>query len=156
MRRLDEWGVKEPMHASLSVALPILQGAADEDREELVDLFARLLANAMNPKLNNVRQSFIDAVNNMDPPDAKIMHHMFSEKVTRIRRGGGGESGRDTSVALISKQLDNRYDDTEVSIEHLEGLGFLTTAPTDKNIWFLSAKLREFMRACYPEQEQYS
>ena len=35
--------VEEPIPASLSIALPLLRGAADEDREELVDLWARLL-----------------------------------------------------------------------------------------------------------------
>jgi hypothetical protein len=34
-RRLADRNVKEPIPASLSVALPILQSAADEDREEL-------------------------------------------------------------------------------------------------------------------------
>jgi Abortive infection alpha len=69
-RRLADWNVQEPVPASLSIALPILQRAADEDREELVDLWARLLANAMDPNINNVRQSFIELVNKLDPVDA--------------------------------------------------------------------------------------
>jgi hypothetical protein len=149
--RLATMGIKETKPATLSIALPILQGAADEDREELVDLWARLLASAMDATKNNVRYSFISAVREMDPPDAKIMHYLYSETVTRIRRGGGGDSKMDTSVNLISRELGDRSDDVEVSIEHLEGLGFLSTAPTDKNIWFPNAKFREFMRACYPE-----
>ena len=56
----------------------------------------------------------------MDPLDAKIMHHLYSEKVGRIRRGGGGDSKKDTSVDLISRELGNRNDDVEVTIEHLE------------------------------------
>jgi hypothetical protein len=67
--RLAAWGVEETKPATLSIALPILQGAADEDREELVDLWARLLANAMDPNMNSVRYSFVDAVKNMDPID---------------------------------------------------------------------------------------
>jgi hypothetical protein len=31
----------------------------------------------------------------------------------------------------------------------LETLGFLATA--ERNVWCPSAKMREFMRACYPE-----
>jgi hypothetical protein len=86
----------------------------------------------------------------MDPPDARIMHHLSGEKVTRIRRGGGG-SKTDTSVELTAKELGERQDDVEVSVEHLEVLGFLGTGPNDKNIWFPNAKMRVFMRACYPE-----
>ena len=149
--RLDAMGIKETKPATLSVALPILQGAADEDREELVDLWARLLACAMDPaEKNGVRHSFIAAVKEMDPPDARIMHYIYGEKVTRIRHGGGG-SKMDTSMELISLELGKRQDDVVVSIEHLGALGFLSTAPTDKNIWFPNSKMKEFMRACYPE-----
>jgi hypothetical protein len=148
--RLATMGIEETKPATLSVALPILEGAADEDREELVDLWARLLASAMDATKNNVRRSFISAVREMDPSDAKVVHQLYSEKVTRIRVGGGGDT-RDTSIEVISRMLGYRPDDVEISIRHLEGLGFLSTSPNDRNIWFPSARLREFMRACYPE-----
>ena len=59
----------------------------------------------------------------------------------------------DTSVHSISRELrDYRQDDVEVSMEHLEELGFLSILPdNDRKIWFPNATLREFMRACYPE-----
>jgi hypothetical protein len=149
--RLAIMGIEDTKPATLSVALPILEGAADEDREELVDLWARLLASAMDATKNNVRYSFISAVKEMDPPDAKIVHYLYSEKVGRVRRSGGGDNKTDTSVDLISRGLRYRNDYVEVSIERLEALEFLSTALNDKNIWFPNAKLREFMRACYPE-----
>jgi hypothetical protein len=67
--RLTVRNVEEPHPASLSIALPIVRGAADEDREELVDLWARLLANAMDPQLNDLRYAFIEAVKKIDPLD---------------------------------------------------------------------------------------
>jgi Abortive infection alpha len=149
--RLATMEIKETKPATLSIALPILQGAADEDREELVDLWARLLASAMDATKDNVRYSFISAVKDMDPPDAKIMHYMYSEKVGRIRRAGSGHDKKDTSVELISREVKYRDDDVEVSLEHLEALGFLGTAPNDKHVWFPNARFRAFMRACYPE-----
>ena len=152
--RLAAIGIKETKPAPLSVALPILQGAADEDREELVDLWARLLASAMDPATrNNVRHAFIAAVKEMDPPDAKIMHHLYVERVARIQRGGrGGGDRTDTSADAISNILGYRRDDAEVSLDHLEILGFLSIPPNnDRNIWLPNAKFREFMRACYPE-----
>src|SRR5207244_6619587 len=77
--RLTERGVEDPQPASLSVALPILRGAADEDRDELMDLWARLLANAMDPRVNNVRYSFIEAVKAMDPQDARTLNFLHRE-----------------------------------------------------------------------------
>jgi len=46
--RLEARGVGEPILPSLTVALPLFRGAADESREELQDLWARLLAAAMD------------------------------------------------------------------------------------------------------------
>jgi Abortive infection alpha len=154
---LCERDVQEAIELSPNMAIALIGGAQEESKEELMELWARLLANAMDPNMNSVRQSFISAVRELDPPDAKIMHHLSSEKVTRIRRqatpGGGGTSKADTSFEAISRALGVRNDEVEVSIEHLEELRFLVTAANDKHIWFPSAKFREFMRACYPELE---
>jgi hypothetical protein len=103
-KRLGEWAVPEPKAAALSVLLPILRGGAEEDREELVDLWARLLANAMDPKLNTVRHQFISAVQAMDPPDARTMNYLYRARVQRIRVGGGGDQS-DSSIEYAAKQL---------------------------------------------------
>jgi hypothetical protein len=150
--RLTERGVEDPQPASLSVALPILRGAADEDRDELVDLWARLLANAMDRRLNSVRHSFIEAVKAMDPPDARTMNYLYRERIQALRIGGGGDK-TNTSFEYIAQQLGIRQDDVDVSVRHLEALGFLSTTDTQVNTWFPNAKMREFMRACYPELE---
>lgn len=72
--------------------------------------------------------------------------------MTRISRGGQGANKKDTSVEFISRELGDRNDNVEASIDHLEELGFLSYPPNnDKNMWSTNAKLREFMRACYPE-----
>ena len=143
-QRLRAWGVDHPQQASLSIALPILQAAADEEREELVDLWARLLANAMDPKLNSVRYEFIDAVKNMNPMDARMLQYLYQAKVNGIRVGGGG-------IEQAAQQLGTRQDDAEVFVRHLHALGFVDNLPHDQNVWFPNARLREFMRACYPE-----
>jgi Abortive infection alpha len=66
--RLEARGVEDPQPANLTVALPILRGAADESREELRDLWARLLANAMDPsRANRVRAAFVEVVKKLEP-----------------------------------------------------------------------------------------
>lgn len=152
-RRLADWNVEQPIAASLSVALPILQGAADEDREELVDLWARLLANAMDPKLNNVRHTFIDAVKAMDPPDALVLRYLNSKNIVTIcpdhREERDQMTGIDTMVGTIAGK--NR-DDIETSIRHLTALLLLDKNQTTLT-WHVNAVCRVFMRACYPEAE---
>src|SRR5215469_1605053 len=47
---LKRWGAKEPFEDPVpALAVPLIAAAVDEDREELKDLWARLLASAMHP-----------------------------------------------------------------------------------------------------------
>jgi hypothetical protein len=147
---LRDRGVTETQPVPPVLAIPLLRGATDEEREQLTDLWARLIANAMDPKLGTVRNQFIEAVKQMDPPDAIMLHHLYTAKVGRVRPGAGG-TPIDAGFDSLAGKLDVRQDDVEVSVRNLEHLGFLRTSPNDQNIWFPSAKLREFMRACYPE-----
>jgi len=150
MQRLDDWGIKEPIHAPLSVALPILQGAADEDREELADLWARLLANAMNPNLGNVRYSFIEAVRQMDPPDAVLLLHIYEENLAAIRIGAQHLQNKTIGHTIIAPKIRRTSDEVELSLRHLERLRFLDAISNNPG-WYVNVTLREFMRACYPE-----
>ena len=69
---LKRRGQKEPFEKPTpALALPLISAAIDEDREELKDLWARLLASAMQPgRKNRVRQSFIATLKELDPLDA--------------------------------------------------------------------------------------
>lgn len=74
--RIAELKVKGASIESISpnILIAIASAAADEKREELTNLWANLLATAMNPVTAVlVRQSFIDAVKRMDPPDALVL-----------------------------------------------------------------------------------
>jgi hypothetical protein len=76
-KRLEEQGIKDPEPPSLNVALPILIGAADESREELQDLWKRLLAAAMHPRKSRfVRLRFAEAVQRLDPTDALVLDYL--------------------------------------------------------------------------------
>ena len=66
----------EPM--SPSVALPLLHAAQDETREQLREMWARMLANGMDSSRSaSVRQSIIATVKGLDPLDAVILQMAF-------------------------------------------------------------------------------
>lgn len=70
--RLEARNVK-PERPSISVALPLLIAAADEDRDELQEIWARLLAAVMDPTRGKAfRGAFIGVVEKMDPLDAVV------------------------------------------------------------------------------------
>jgi len=147
--RLIERGVEEPQPASLSIAIPMLHGAADEDREELVNLWSRLLANAMDPKLNNIRYEFIEIVRQLNPIDAVVLRALYEKDYTLIRRAPlqANEPGA-VSIPDLAAKAGSGRDDVEVAIDRLNALGLLRAHSQES--WVIAVTLRVFMRACYP------
>jgi hypothetical protein len=110
--RLRARNVSERQSVSLTLALPLLKAAADESQPELQDLWARLLANAMDPKRGKVRQLFIEAVKQFDPIDAltfqKLADHSNFDK---------------PASAALGDMFKISQDEMEVSLSHLLKIG---------------------------------
>ena len=71
--------VKRLQAVSLSVAIPMLRGAYDENREQLRELWAALIAAATDPeRTGRVRLSFIDVLKQFDPLDALVMRERYN------------------------------------------------------------------------------
>jgi Abortive infection alpha len=121
----------------------------DESREELAELWARLLANAMDPNLNNVRHSFIEAVKKMDPMDAVVLQYVYVNQIASVRYGDLKPGTSTVGTLNISQSIGKREDEAQVLIRHLEALSFFDMQPSGG--WLANAINREFMRACYPE-----
>jgi len=74
---LRKRGVTEPRDVSPSVLLPLLGAAMDEDGAVLKDLWAKLLAAAMDPnRAEFVRPSLIALLKQMDPLDARVLEQL--------------------------------------------------------------------------------
>ena len=83
--RLRDRGIADPEPPSLKYAIPILEAAADEENEELQDLWSRLLAAAMDPNRRDaMRQSFIPTVKQMDPIDALVLKAVHDHPERRL------------------------------------------------------------------------
>jgi hypothetical protein len=122
----------EPEPISISLALPLLVAAADESRDELVDLWARLLAAAADPsRTKKFRARFIETTKQMDPIDALVL-----EKVA---------SGMQNSDAIIN-YLNLTRDELAVSAQHLRVLELLAHEVAANQL-YLSSYGREFLRA---------
>jgi hypothetical protein len=112
-RRLEQKGIRERITPSLSLQLPLLAAAADENSEELCDVWARLLAAAQDPaRANIVRRSFVEIVKQMDPLDALV-----------FQRVDGHTSFHPNARDAWASMLQRSPDDIEVSIENLARLG---------------------------------
>lgn len=123
-KRLQNRGITEPEPPSLKLALPILAAAADENREELQDLWERLLAAAMDPKRQGcVRQSLISTVRQMDPFDVLILRVIADNPSANWT-----PSGRD----FMSSRLQSSQDEVLVSFQNLEKLNCIAFAASPK------------------------
>ena len=77
-RKILENRKVKPESPGPSVSLPLLKAAAEESRDELQELFARLLANSMDPDRRSiVRRAFTDAIQQMEPLDALILRSAY-------------------------------------------------------------------------------
>lgn len=122
---LRELEVEEIEEVSLSIGLPLMHAAADESREELLSLWARLLASAMDPARSRfVRRSFIQIVQRMDPVDARVFAML--DGATSY-----GPNARD----FLTSRIDAGKDAIEVSLNHLGELKL--TGPYDPTNWGL-------------------
>ena len=75
-KQLEDERVAEP-DAPPSLAIPIMIAAADESRDELLDLWAALLAAAADSgKSNAFRLKFIEVVKRMDPLDPLVLRRL--------------------------------------------------------------------------------
>lgn len=147
---LQERDVQQLVELSPNIAAALIAGAQEESREELAELWARLLANAMDPKLSSVRHSFIEAVKEMDPTDALVLAELYKRKLVVVRRSTSGHAPNTTSIPDVAKAINRRENDVEVSLRHLLSIGFFDQQQPNQD-WFVNASNFELMLCCYPE-----
>jgi hypothetical protein len=123
-----------PERPSISVALPLLIAAADEDRQELQDLRARLLAAAADPKrTKSFRGAFIDVA-----MDAVVLQ----------QAGATNQVITETIRNDVAAKLNLSRDQLDVSLSHLIELNLMWGMTVSQTPDATVAPLgREFLRA---------
>jgi hypothetical protein len=122
---------------SLSLALPLMQGAYDESREGLRDLWAALMAAAMDPdRAERVRISFVDTLKRFDRLDALIL---------RERQNAQGDL-KPNSAEFLAAKLGIVVEEVMISAETLCNLRCAMFATTLAS-FFITAYGRGLLRA---------
>jgi hypothetical protein len=132
-------GIENRQEGSPSVAIPLIAAAINEDRDVLKQLWAKLLANALDPnRANLVRPSLIDLLKQFDPLDALILETL----VTKRDHVGGNDLAEG-----LSEMFKVSRDEAFLSLEHLHELGCLSHSPDALARPGVSAKGRILIRA---------
>jgi hypothetical protein len=139
---LRERGVENREDVSPSVAIPLVAGAINEDREVLKELWAKLLANAMDPhRAKFVRPMLIELLKQLDPLDALVLQELTGPRIGNILTPGSDLS------QTLSGLLQATRDDAHLSLEHLCELGCLAHSPNELPRPNVSTKGKMLIRA---------
>ena len=135
-RVLEEIRINHPerlTEPSPSVLIPLLQAAVDESREELQDLWASLLANAMLDGGRKVRRDYFEAVRQMEPVDALVLDRVSQHS------GPGADW---TVIGADLQRLGFSSDDMTIALDKLVTLHCVVLPPR------LTAFGRGLLAAC--------
>lgn len=121
-----------------SIAIPLLEAAQDETRDELREVWARLLTNVMDPnRSQRARLEFIETLKQFNPLDAQVLGELL---VTP-------NMGPNSREFLVTR-LGVSRDEIVVSSQHLVKLGCVEISTTDKGNYGVSSYGKLLLRAC--------
>ncbi|GAD09844.1 hypothetical protein GFGA_1d0843 [Gluconobacter frateurii NBRC 103465] len=95
---------------------PLLEAIQDDDRKELQDIWANMLAKFATGQMNGFRRDYIDTLKNMDVFDVACFNFI-------IQNCNSNESTNETNIYLkITSGTNIDYDDISISIDKLISL----------------------------------
>ena len=137
--RINAGTLTEP---SVSVVLPLLKTAADENRPELQELWAGLLASSFQSDGGQrVRRAYFDTLTQMEPLDAVLFDAIIRSK--KDKQGGRIDAN------LVGGQAGIYGDERTVSVIALEKLGLIIFTPYD-GLHDVKPYGQAFWEACCP------
>jgi hypothetical protein len=117
--RLEADGVLQPDPLSLTLGIPILEAAAEEDRDEIVELLANLLAAAQDPKRKlQVRRRHVELVRQLEPIDTLVLRSLVFH----------GDNWQRDPVVVLSEEVDAGIRLIQAALRHLIELGLAKEA----------------------------
>jgi hypothetical protein len=119
--------------------IPWFEAASNDTAPELRDLWASLLASALDPvRSKAVRLSFIDTIKQLDPLDVLVLRKRHEHL------GGFSQNANE----YLRNALNRSVDEIEISIDHLEKLGCIGHGSDGRAQFFMLPYGRELVRVC--------
>lgn len=117
---LSRRNVTRTQPVSPSLAIPMLRGAYDEGRPELQELWAALIASAMDPtRAGRVRLSFVETLKRLDPLDALVLKKRYEHPNPMTP----------SSVMGIARMIGEQETEVLISIDNLNVLKCVDKMP---------------------------
>ena len=117
---LRERGAEDPEPIGPKALLPALEAASEETDKTLQDMWANLLANAMDPDKDlSLNRVFIEALKQFEPLDALV----FQQTGRMLSKEGELPKDKLVDVEWLAQRLSLRQTQLELSAGHLHKLG---------------------------------
>ncbi|MGJ5136866.1 Abi-alpha family protein [Bradyrhizobium oligotrophicum] len=122
-----------------NIAIPILEAAQDETREELMEIWARLLANAMDPnRSSTVRLEFIHTIRQLNPLDARLLAELHASPQM-------SPNSRD----YLAQRFKIATEEIEVSAQYLVKFDCIEISQSDVANYRMRPYGKLLLRACH-------
>ncbi len=143
---LSQRGTIETRAVPLKLALPILENASLEDNDELQDLWAKLLANSMDPNFTTeIRFTFLEIIKSLNPLDIRILRTFYYSLSTDSKVRWDRLKDYSFSKEEICKVHAISEHDYEVSVYNLFRVQCLAPAFLRGGISFGNIPVRAYM-----------
>ncbi len=131
---LQQSGLDKPTRAvPLNLALPIIQGAALEEDDELQDRWAALLVNAANANFAEIRRSYTSILEQLTVLDARILDVLYALPFEESQHEGVTTLGLPNSARLVAADEQSfplPQQNIVISLSNLARLGCLRAGAT--------------------------
>jgi hypothetical protein len=135
---LNRRNVKHTQPVTPSLAIPLFRGAYDEGRPELQELWAALMASAMDPtRAGRVRLSFIETLRRFDPLDALVLQKRYEHQ---------GDV-KPNPVAGIASMLGEQGTEVQISVDNLTVLKCVGKLNSEAN-FYITNYGQSLVRVC--------
>ncbi len=125
---LADRSVEETRAVPPKLALPIFEQASLEENDGLQDLWAKLLANAMDPgHTEEVRYAFVEIIRSLNPLDVRMLHSFYE---SLAEQGADWQAIKNYNVTReqMREFLGISPEDYELSVHNLFRVQCLTPA----------------------------
>lgn len=150
------------------IALPLIEAATITDNEELQDLWAGLMANALDPAFKeDIRPAYISIIKDLSPLDARVLQLVNDGVNSFAQTWPSGQEYPSFDLTKFAEDIGVDHDEFEISLQNLARLRCLSAVSdldgterqvTSKNqYWMFSIRItplgRALLKACGIGQE---
>lgn len=124
---------RQPRTGDMNVVIPLLEAASLQEDEDLMQRWAALLANAVDPEGSDVEPGFSDVLRQLSRADAQLFDYIF-RTTTSVEHDGTWRLQKPLRIMLFKDGPADNEDAFMVSFENLLRLRLISELPLVRRV----------------------